>query len=67
MNWNIEGLISVIEYLNSNIIIENDIIILTETFLTRSWNSSNHYAIHLLATQGQVGRPKGGISILPKP
>jgi hypothetical protein len=55
MNWNIEGLISVTEYLNSNIIIENDIIILTESFVTGSWNPSNHYTIYVLATQGQVG------------
>ncbi|KAJ4425920.1 hypothetical protein ANN_27546 [Periplaneta americana] len=66
MNWNVEGLITAFQYLNPNIWADKDVIVLTETFLTKDWCSQHHYTIHSLATQGQTGRPKGGITILLK-
>ena len=44
-----------------------DIVFLTETFLTTEYNIANtHYSISVMAEQGAMGRPKGGISCLIK-
>ena len=48
-------------------ILDCDIIVLTETFLTEEISLPGYYALHTLATQGDRGRPKGGITCLIKP
>lgn len=65
--WNIEGLKSAFSTMPDNNILRNDILILTETFLTDSTHIEGFYSTHSLATQGQRGRPSGGITCMIKP
>ncbi|PSN52531.1 hypothetical protein C0J52_14317, partial [Blattella germanica] len=66
MVWNIEGLRSMKNSMPYSIFTD-DIIILTETFLTEEENISSYYNYHALARQGDKGRPSGGIACLIKP
>lgn len=65
--WNIEGLRNAINMIPEDIFDEYDIVTLTETFLTTQWSTENFYAAHSYASQGDRGRPKGGITMLIKP
>ena len=65
--WNTEGLKNALTLAPENIIKNHDIVILNETFLTEDWSHEEYYCIHSFATQGNTGRPKGGISCLIKP
>ena len=65
--WNVEGLKNVIAMSPENFLKDYDIAILTETFLTENLQHPNFYGTHLLARQGDKGRPSGGITILLKP
>ena len=64
--WNVEGLNSIL-HLNPPAFLTTDIVILAETFITQNMNIEGYYNSHLLATQGDRGRPSGGISRLLKP
>ncbi|KAJ4426125.1 hypothetical protein ANN_26934 [Periplaneta americana] len=64
--WNIEGLNGVRNIMPVNIFKE-DITILTETFLTKEVDLPGFYNYHVLANQGNMGRPSGGITCLVKP
>lgn len=64
--WNVEGLRSVLRTMPVNIL-DSDIIILTETFLTREHSIEGYYMHHVLAHQGERGRPSGGIACFIKP
>jgi hypothetical protein len=44
-----------------------DILILTETFITEHIDLPGYYAAHSYAVQKQEGRPSGGVSCLYKP
>ncbi|KAJ4427011.1 hypothetical protein ANN_26810 [Periplaneta americana] len=66
LSWNIEGLLNAVDQTDD--IFENyDLIILVETFLRKEWDANSFYAIHVLAEQSQLGRPKGGITCLIHP
>lgn len=43
-------------------IFREDVIILTETFLSEETELQGYYSHHILAKQGLIGRPSGGIS-----
>lgn len=45
----------------------HDILILTETFATKEIDLQGYYGTHSLATQGEAGRPSGGVSCYFKP
>ncbi|KAJ4429269.1 hypothetical protein ANN_26272 [Periplaneta americana] len=66
LSWNIEGLLNAVDQTDD--IFENyDLIILVETFLRKEWDANSFYAIHVLAEQSPLGRPKGGITCLIHP
>lgn len=56
-----------VENAPSNIHGNEDIIILTETFLRTEASIQGYYSHHSLAKQGPAGRPSGGISCFFKP
>lgn len=66
MLWNVEGLDHIKRHMPVNIFKE-DIIILTETFLTKESSIQGYHSHHSLARQGPAGRPSGGISCFYKP
>lgn len=66
MTWNIEGLESMVKGMPENIL-NSDILVLTETFSRKETYLPGYYGFHVLATQGEMGRPKGGISCFIKP
>ena len=66
MLWNVEGLNSILR-LNPLAFLTTDIVILAETFMTQNINIEGYYNSHILATQGDRGRPSGRISCLLKP
>lgn len=65
--WNVEGLNGVVSVVPNNWFSPYDVVILTETFLTSYLHIQGKYAIHNFASQGDRGRPKGGISCLLSP
>ena len=67
MLWNIEGLRSAMRTAPRDFLQGLDIAILTETFLTDTWQHPEYYCTHLPAIQGERGRPAGGITVLLKP
>ena len=67
LTWNTEGLITAFDMLPNEDLKKFDLIVLTETFLTKEWFAADFYNIHAFAMQGQRGRPIGGITCLLKP
>lgn len=67
MLWNIEGLKNAMSLAPKNCLDGYDMVILTETFLTEQWQYRDYYSMHILAKQGEKGRPKGGITVLLRP
>ena len=66
MTWNVEGLESVLKNMPENIL-NSDVLVLTETFIREATSIPGYYGYHVLANQGDAGRPSGGISCLIKP
>lgn len=42
--------------------LNQDVLLLTETFTTKESDMQGYYGTHVLATRGEAGRPSGGIS-----
>ena len=65
--WNAEGLINALDLCPQGFLQQYDVVILNETFITKDWGLPGFYCMHRFASQGNRGRPKGGISCLIKP
>ena len=65
--WNAEGLNGTLQLVPYDFFHKYDIVCLTETFLMKDWYTQGFYCINNLATQYNIGRPKGGITCLIKP
>lgn len=64
--WNVEGFISLMKT-PEICLLEQDMLILTETFLREPVTLPGYYAAHSLAAVGPEGRPSGGVSCLFRP
>ncbi|KAJ4429174.1 hypothetical protein ANN_26177 [Periplaneta americana] len=60
--WNVEGLKSILELAPNELLAKQDVLVLTETFMTDNIDIPGFYATHVSATQGLRGRPIWGIS-----
>ncbi|KAI5704893.1 hypothetical protein M8J75_009790 [Diaphorina citri] len=69
MNWNVEGLSSVLSNSpETNVFKDADVICLSETLCTEEPPSiPGYYSLHHPAKQGARGRPVGGLAIYSKP
>ena len=65
--WNIEGITNMMSLLPQDTLQDYDLVILTETMLTKEWSKEMFYCVHNFATKGATGRPRGGITCLLKP
>ena len=64
--WNSEGLKNTVSLMPKDTFTRNDILIITETFLTAPYELTGYHGIHSLATPTE-GRPSGGVSCFVKP
>ncbi|KAJ4425968.1 hypothetical protein ANN_27594 [Periplaneta americana] len=67
INWRSAFVWQCVDQTDDNIFENYDLIILVETFLRKEWDTNSFYAIHVLAEQSPLGRPKGGITCLIHP
>ena len=69
LNWNVEGLKTIVNNIPQDIFNQFDACTLTEAFTLdiSKVNIRVFYNIHTLARQGERGRPAGGVSCLIKP
>ena len=65
--WKAESLNGALQLVPYDFFHKYDIVCLTETFLIKDWYTQGFYCINNLATQCNIGRPKGGITCLIKP
>ncbi|PSN36637.1 hypothetical protein C0J52_22292 [Blattella germanica] len=65
--WNIEGQRNVMNIIPETALQKYDIVILIETFATKSIEIAGKYSTHTLAIQGAAGRPSGGVSCYTSP
>lgn len=62
-----EGLKGLLKLNPGNSLETPDILVLTETFLTKPTDIEGFYSIHSLARKPAEGRPSGGVSIFYNP
>lgn len=69
LNWNVEGLKTIVNNIPEDIFNQFDACTLTETFTLdiSKVNIRVFYNIHTLARQGERGSPAGRVSCLKKP
>ncbi|CAB3374427.1 Hypothetical predicted protein [Cloeon dipterum] len=65
--WNAEGLKSVISLVDEKFLLDFDVIVMTETFLTANFSIPTYYCKHLLGMKNQRGRPMRGVSVFYRP